>query len=150
MAIPFKTLRFEEGVSEWGVNFGRNDLKRNERSTWVPVSRNFDEASLAFTGKILWDKPPAKTGANISLIPYITGRMSEDFENNSGFEITGDDGFKPAIQEIIGIDVKVAVTSSLNLDLTINPDFSQVEIDQQQINLTRFNLFFPEKKQFFI
>lgn len=150
MAIPFKTLRFEEGISKWGVNFGRNDLKRNERSTWRPVPRNFDEASLAFTGKILWDKPPAKTGANISLIPYITGRMSEDFENNSGFEITGDNGFKPAIQEILGIDVKVAVTSSLNLDLTINPDFSHVEVDQQQINLTRFSLFFPEKRQFFI
>ena len=150
MAIPFKTLRFEDGISEWGVNFGRNDLKRNERSTWMPVPRNFDEASLAYTGKILWDKPPAKTGANISLIPYITGRMNEDFENNSGFEITGDNGFKPAIQEILGIDVKIAVTSSLNLDLTINPDFSQVEVDEQQINLTRFSLFFPEKRQFFI
>jgi len=140
MAIPFKTIRFKEGLNNWGINFARNDLKRNELSTWSPVPRNFNASTLAFTGQMIWDNPPPKAGGNISLIPYGITEVSRDFEPGEKNEI----GFSA------GGDAKVAITSSLNLDLTINPDFSQVEVDVQQTNLTRFNLFFPERRQFFI
>lgn len=145
MAIPFKTIRYKEDISTWGINFARNDLKRNERSSWSPVPINFEIEALAFTGQMIWDAPPAKAGANISLIPYAIGNGFIDFENlppnGTSKIVTGGN---------IGGDVKIALSSSMNLDLTINPDFSQVEVDRQQTNLTRFNLFFPEKRQFFI
>ena len=140
MAIPFKSIRYNAEAVIWGVNFSRNDLKRNESSSWSPVPTNFNIAALAFTGKMIWDNPPAKAGANIAFVPYAIGNTSEDYENNSPIEYGGN----------IGGDVKVAVSSSLNLDLTVNPDFSQVEVDRQQTNLTRFSLFFPEQRQFFI
>ncbi|MBI3234309.1 MAG: carbohydrate binding family 9 domain-containing protein, partial [Bacteroidetes bacterium] len=72
MAIPFKTLRFKDGIKQWGINFGRNDLKRNESSTWFPVPRIFNIATLNFTGKLLWDKAPKKPSLNMSLIPYAS------------------------------------------------------------------------------
>ena len=140
MAIPFKTIRFKEGVTQWGINFSRNDLKRNENSAWSPVPRQFNIASLAFTGAMEWDASPNKAGANVSLIPYGISNADADYEEDG--EITGGGN--------IGLDAKVAVTSSLNLDITVNPDFSQVEVDRQQTNLTRFSLFFPERRNFFI
>ena len=139
MAIPFKTLRFKDGSTQWRINFSRNNLKRNENSSWVPVPRNFNIATLAFTGELNWDAPPKKPGTNISLIPYGLGAYQGDFEEKT-------DGFRANA----GMDAKIAVTSALNLDLTVNPDFSQVEVDRQVTNLSRFSLFFPERRQFFI
>ncbi len=140
MAIPFKTIRFQENNQTWGVNFSRNDLKRNENSSWAPVPRNFNIGSTAFTGTLVFESPPKKPGSNISFIPYAIGNTNKDYSDNSEINQAGNAGF----------DAKVAVSSSLNLDLTVNPDFSQVEVDRQIVNLTRFNLFFPEKRQFFI
>lgn len=140
MAIPFKTLRFNAGSTEWHINFARNDQKRNETSTWVPVPRNFNVANLAFSAPMYWDKPIGKSGPNISLIPYVGGNATHDF--------LGED--KTKTNASIGGDAKIGITSSLNLDLTINPDFSQVEVDRQVTNLDRFEIFFPEKRQFFI
>ncbi len=139
MAIPFKTLRFNEGANSWRINFSRNNLKCNENSCWVPVPRAFNVATLAFTGEMIFDEPPKRSGPNVSLIPYVLGRYTGDYQ-------AGDEQFKPNI----GLDAKIAVTSSLNLDLTVNPDFSQVEVDRQVTNLSRFSLFFPERRQFFI
>ncbi len=139
IAIPFKTIRFSNVQSSWGINFGRNDLKRNESSTWSPVPRIFNVASLANTGQLIWDSMPKKAGSNVALIPYAIGSGSEDFQSNDK-KVSGN----------AGLDAKVAVTSSLNLDLTINPDFSQVDVDRQVTNLTRFSLFFPERRNFFI
>ena len=139
MAIPFKTLRFPAGQTEWRINFSRNDLKRNENSTWVPMPRQFNTATLAFTGVLEWDSPPPSPGRNVSLIPYALGNYTADYER----ETTQG---KPNA----GLDAKVAVTPGLNLDLTVNPDFSQVEVDRQVTNLSRFSLFFPERRQFFI
>jgi hypothetical protein len=140
MAIPFKTLRYKPGVNEWRVNFSRNDLKRNENSSWCKVPRQYNISTLAFTGKINWSTPPKKAGTNISHIPYVIGKASDDYINN-----------KPRASEAnAGLDAKLALNSSLNLDVTINPDFSQVEVDRQITNLTRFNLFFPERRNFFI
>lgn len=143
MAIPFKTLRYNDDLTYWGINFTRIDLKRNEVSVWSPVPRNFEPSALAYTGKMNWDLPPKKAGSNISLIPSATGGLSHNYEAEEGEEAT-------THREEVSMDAKVAVTSSLNLDLTINPDFSQVEVDQQQTNLTRFSLFFPERRAFFL
>lgn len=140
MAIPFKSIRFKEGITNWGINFSRNELKLNENSSWAAVPRNFNIGSLAHTGELIWDASPKKTGTNISLIPYAIGSTSEDFINDPERK------YKPNA----GMDAKIAVTSALNLDLTVNSDFSQVEVDRQVTNLTRFSLFFPERRQFFI
>lgn len=139
IAIPFKTLRFKSGLSSWGINFCRFDTKYNERSVWNRVPQQFEIFNLAFTGRMEWDQPPPKVGANIVLIPYLAARTGKDFiDDSKRDELTA------------GGDVKVGVTQSLNLDLTINPDFSQVEVDVQQTNLDRFELFFPERRQFFL
>ncbi len=139
-AIPFKTIRYKKGITTWGINFSRNDLKSTEKSAWAPVPRQFATASLAYTGNLDWDAPPPDAGPNISLIPYLLGGISKDYEKGAPAKYRRD----------AGLDAKVAVTSSLNLDLTVNPDFSQVDVDKQVTNLDRFELFFPERRQFFL
>lgn len=140
IAIPFKTIRYKEGITRWGVNFSRLDLKTTEKSAWAPVPRNFPTAALALTGDLLWDEPPPKQSANISLIPYALGGASRDFEAGTSYRGRRE----------IGTDAKIGIGSALNLDLTVNPDFSQVDVDQQVTNLDRYELFFPEKRQFFL
>ncbi|MDP4283497.1 MAG: DUF5916 domain-containing protein [Bacteroidota bacterium] len=140
MAIPFSSLQYKNGVNTWGINFSRNDLRSSEKSSWAPMSRQFTTSALAYTGNLIWDEPPPPSGANISIIPYLLGGISKDHEN----------GTPTKYSKNIGVDAKIAINSSLNLDLTVNPDFSQVEIDQQVTNLDRYELFFPEKRQFFL
>lgn len=140
MALPFKSIRYEAGVTEWGINFSRLDLKSTEKSSWTPIPRQFPTASLAYTGTLVWDAPPPEPGFNFSVIPYALGSVSKDLENN------GDAKYDAKV----GGDVKLSLSSSMNLDLTVNPDFSQVEVDRQVTNLDRFELFFPEKRQFFL
>lgn len=139
-AIPFRTLRYNEGATAWRFNSYRFDTQTNERSTWARVPRNQTVMNLAFMGTMEWEKPLGKPGGNVSLIPYISGGMARDYEEGTPSE--RDFG--------IGGDAKIAVTAGLNLDLTINPDFSQVEVDQQVANLDRFEIFFPERRQFFL
>ncbi len=138
MAIPFKSIRYEDGVTEWGINFSRLDLKSSEKSSWTPIPRQFPTASLAYTGVLVWDKPPPAPKTNFSVIPYVLGEVVRDFDESEEFE------------KRVGGDVKISLSSSLNLDLTVNPDFSQVEVDRQVTNLDRFELFFPERRQFFL
>lgn len=140
MAIPFKSIRYKDGVTEWGINFSRLDLKTSEKSSWTPIPRQFPTASLAYTGVLVWDAPPPSPGTNFSIIPYVLGGSSSDINDES----------KRVYEKKIGGDVKIGLTSSLNLDLTVNPDFSQVEVDREVTNLDRFELFFPEKRQFFL
>ncbi len=140
MAIPFKTLRYKKGVTKWGINFSRNDLKTTEKSSWAPVPRQFPTAALAYTGSLIWSIEPPEQKNNVSLIPYVLTGDSKKFIPRSPGEFKHE----------IGLDAKVAVTSSLNLDLTINPDFSQVEVDKQVTNLDRYELFFPERRPFFL
>lgn len=139
-AIPFKSIRYKKGITEWGINFSRLDIIKAEKSSWAPVPRQFPTASLAYTGTLVWDKAPPDPGTNISIIPYVLGGVSRNFEAKTPAD------FKTAI----GGDAKIAVSSALNLDLTVNPDFSQVEVDRQVTNLDRFELFFPERRQFFL
>ena len=140
IAIPFKTLRYRNGLTHWGINFSRNDLKTTEKSSWAPVPRQFPTASLAYTGVLVWDAPPPSPGPNISVIPYVLGGVQKDYTNGKG----------NVYKKEIGGDAKIAVTSALNLDLTVNPDFSQVDVDRQVIDLSRYELFYPEKRQFFL
>lgn len=144
IAIPFKTIRYKvtENSNEWLVNFGRYDQgqKFAERSSWGPIPRNFSGNNLNFSGKVIWDNPPPKPGANISIIPYILGGIDKDIQNKKDLNT----------EQNVGFDAKIAITPSLNLDVTVNPDFAQVEVDQQVQNLSRFEVSFPEKRQFFI
>jgi len=139
-AIPFKSIRYKKGITRWGINFSRLDLKTTEKSSWAPVPRQFPTASLAYTGTLVWDEAPPQVGPNISLIPYVLGGGSKNFT----------EGTSTTYKKEIGMDAKIAVTSSLNLDLTVNPDFSQVDVDRQVTNLDRYELFFPERRQFFL
>ena len=137
IAIPLKSIRYKKGIKEWGINFSRLDLKASEKSSWAPVPRQFPSVTLAYSGVLVWDKPPPKQGKNISLIPYSFSNI----EKINGNKINNNQ---------IGGDVKISVSSALNLDLTLNPNFSQVELDQQLTNLDRFELFYPERRQFFL
>ena len=140
IAIPLKSLRFDPAQKHWGINFLRIDAKHNEYSPWTRVPTNFKSYDLGYTGVLHFPASPPKNSSNIILQPYITGNANEDKENGQKTQAAGTTGF----------DAKVAVNSSLNLDLTVNPDFSQVDVDQQVTNLTRFNIFLPEKRTFFL
>lgn len=139
-AIPFKTIRYRPENTRWGFNGSRLDITTNEKSAWAPVPRQFQSANLAFAGVLIWDKPLPPAGKNISLIPFALSNVSKNHTNKTD----------PNWKADFGGDAKIALNSSLNLDLTVNPDFSQVEVDVQQTNLDRFELFFPERRQFFL
>lgn len=139
-AIPFKTIRYKKGIRQWGINFSRLDIRVPEKSSWAPVPRQFPSAALAYSGILLWDEEPPQPGTNLSIIPYMLGGLRKS-------HIPAKAG---AFKREIGQDAKVSLNSSLNMDLTINPDFSQVEVDRQVTNLDRFELFFPERRQFFL
>ena len=141
IAIPFSTLRFSEGSQRWNFLSYRFDTQTNETSSTTRIPQVQLIFNLAFTAPMLFEKPLKKSGANISLIPYVAGSSLSDFEKNnpsSGNKIT------------VGGDAKVGITSGLNLDLTVNPDFSNVEADRQVTNLTRFDISYPEQRQFFL
>ncbi len=140
MFIPYKTLRFDKDNREWGINFVRFEIGLNEEHVWSPVPRQFDPGDLGYCGKLIWDEAPAEQKRNIALIPYATVSTSNDF--------SGEDAKKTSLD--IGGDAKISLTTGLNLDLTVNPDFSQVEVDALVTNLSRFNIFFPERRQFFL
>lgn len=140
MKIPFRSIRFKSGTDKWYVNFSRLDLKTNEKSAWAPVPRQFPTASLAYTGVLQWDHPLPKSKMMFSVIPYLYGGASKDFESGGNTSYRKDFGF----------DAKLGISTSMNLDLTYNPDYSQAEVDQQVTNIDRFELYYPEKRQFFL
>tara|TARA_B110000495_G_scaffold202737_1_gene223720 strand:+ start:388 stop:2532 length:2145 start_codon:yes stop_codon:yes gene_type:complete len=141
MAIPLNILNYKKTSTTWDMNFARNDLKVNETSTWtkVPLGRNV--ASVNFYGKLVWKDELPKPKPNISIVPYLSAGGIAHFENNK---------FKDQKNlSNIGLDAKIGVTNTLNLDVSINPDFSNTEVDEQVINLERFSIFLPEKRLFF-
>ena len=140
MRIPFRSVRYPNGSQKWYTNFSRLDLKSNEKSAWAPVPRQFPTASLAYTGVMNFEEPLPKPKTQFSVIPYIYGEVAKNYEA----------GTDAAYRKDFGFDAKIGLSSSINLDLTYNPDFSQVEVDQQVTNIDRFELFFPEKRQFFL
>jgi hypothetical protein len=140
MKIPFRSIRFKSGSKQWNVNFSRMDLKMNEKSSWAPMPRQFPTSSLAYAGVLKWEEPLPKSKMMLSVIPYVFGSVSKNYEAGTEADYHKDFGF----------DAKIGLSTSLNLDLSYNPDFAQAEVDQQVTNLDRFELFFPEKRQFFL
>jgi|TARA_B110000240_G_scaffold196610_1_gene249242 hypothetical protein len=137
--IPLKFLNFPEGAKSWGFNAYRFDSNLNEWTTWIRRSRNQQIVSLAFLGNMIFEDPLGKSKAPLAIIPYVNGITSKDFVNEKKLDNIS-----------FGGDAKIPIGNGLNLDLTLNPDFSQVEVDDQVVNLTRFEVSLPEKRQFFI
>jgi len=142
MAIPLNILKYKKNSTEWDINFARNDLKQNETSTWSPVPRGYNVASINFYGKLIWKDDLPKPKANISFVPFVAAGAAYEYDDNKKVE---------TIKNLsrVGLDTKIGITSTLNLDITLNPDFSNTEVDDQVINLDRFSLFLPEKRLFF-
>jgi hypothetical protein len=138
VAIPFKTLRFNNLENQvWGINFQRRIRHKNELAFWSLVPRPYLVSRVSYAGT-LEGLNGIRPGRNLYVKPYVSAPVVRR---------QGDDvDFLPDA----GIDLKYGVQSQLTLDVTVNTDFSQVEADQQQINLTRFSLFFPEKRDFFL
>lgn len=137
-AIPLRTIRFQPG-KDWGINFRRNIRKTNEIVYWSPMPIGFNLNRLSLAGTLTGLN--LKTPRNLKVIPYVLGQLAKDFEANDP---------KAKFTPEVGGDIKFSITPSLTLDLTYNTDFAQVEVDEQQVNLDRFNLFFPEKRPFFL
>ena len=140
--IPFKTLRFTNASSqEWGLQMVRNIRHVNEESHWSPVPRRF-RARISMAGT-LRGLEGIRQGRNLKVKPYINASMA-DARDTGTSDVTRDYNYDG------GFDVKYGLTPSITLDATYRTDFSQVEVDQQQTNLTRFNVFFAEKRDFFL
>ena len=139
MAIPFRTLRYTAGEAQsWGINFQRTLRRRNENAYWSPIPRQFGLTRVSLAGQLEGVEPPQQK--LLQVIPYVLAEVQE----NRGGSRDDDEDFEA------GIDIKYGLTPSLTLEATVNPDFAQVEADVQQINFDRFNLFFPEKRPFFL
>ncbi|MGB5647886.1 DUF5916 domain-containing protein [Muriicola sp.] len=137
-AIPLRTIRFQAG-KDWGINFRRNIRKSNEIAYWAPIPLGFSINRLSLAGSLT--NLDLRSPGNLKIIPYVLGRFEKDYEQTDPSV-----DFSPDA----GGDIKYSITPSLTLDLTYNTDFAQVEVDDQQVNLDRFNLFFPEKRAFFL
>ena len=139
-AIPLKSIRFSPGKNKtWGINFQRNISKNTEIAYWAPLPLTFDIKRLSIAGKL--NNLNLKNPKNLKLIPYVIGQaVSKKSMSSSTFTQNGD----------LGTDIKYSLTPGLTMDLTYNTDFAQVEVDEQQINIDRVNLFFPEKRAFFL
>jgi hypothetical protein len=139
MRIPFKTLRFERGAGHlWGINFSRRIRRKNEVDYWSAVPRVYNLYRSSLAGS-LTGLPDASQGRNLRLKPWVASDSTRSV-GGASFDNSGQ----------IGLDAKYGVTPSLTLDVTVKPDFAQAEADEQQVNLTQFSLYFPEKREFFL
>ncbi|MGI9179446.1 MAG: DUF5916 domain-containing protein [Longimicrobiaceae bacterium] len=137
--IPFSTLRYAGGGSQsWGLNLARKIRRRNEESFWSPIPRQFDLYRVSMAGTLAGFDAPARRTASVT--PYVLGAGRRDYLLSTETDFDGS----------FGGDAKIGLTPSLTLDLTYNTDFAQVEVDEEQVNLSRFRLFFPEKRPFFL
>ena len=138
LAIPFRTFRYPQAeVQNWGMNFQRNIRSQNEQVYWSALPRQYNINRISLAGELQEiEVPPQK---NLQLTPYVLGD-SLTRKSDSRTISTGD----------FGLDLKYSVTPSMTLDMTYNTDFAQVEVDDEQVNLDRFTLFFPEKRPFFL
>jgi len=147
--IPFATLRYAQGGPQtWGMNFSRSIRRRNEESLWAPVPRQYSLYRVSLAGTL--DQFEAPTRRILTVTPYVLGDAFRDYSlPTASAECAGSAG-RTFCGARIGADAKVGLTQSLTLDATLNTDFAQAEVDDQQVNLTRFPLFFPEKRGFFL
>ncbi|MEM1258659.1 MAG: DUF5916 domain-containing protein [Bacteroidota bacterium] len=138
-AIPLTSFKFKQGETKWRFNSYRFDVQSNESSTWMQIPQNQFIFNLAFMGDMVFEKPLGKSRTPFTLVPYVNAISLRDFDNN-----TSENEVK------VGGDAKVAIGNGMNLDITVNPDFSNVEVDNLIINTTRFAIALPERRQFFI
>jgi hypothetical protein len=139
MRIPFSTLRYGGGGTQtWGLNIERRIRRNSEQSVWAPVPRQFDVYRVSMAGTLELVAPARRT---VTLSPYI---LADGFKD---YTVAAPDA---EYGQQVGGDAKIGLSQSLTLDLTVNTDFAQAEVDDQQVNLTRFSLFFPEKRAFFL
>lgn len=139
LRIPFRTLRFDPGADQvWGINFARRIRRKNEVAFWSPIPRAYNLMRLSMAGE-LTGLHPGQAGRDIRVKPYVLTQTLRG---------VGGTGFTEEVNA--GVDAKVAVTRGLTLDVTVRPDFAQVEADEQQVNLTQFATFFPEKREAFL
>jgi uncharacterized protein DUF5916 len=144
--IPFSTLRYGGGSTQtWGLNFARSIRRKNEEAFWAFIPRQFNLYRLSRAGMITGLQVPVRRVATVT--PYVLGGMQRAYAINT---TTGRLGYDETRPTEVGADLKFGLTPSLTLDLTYNTDFAQVEVDEQRTNLTRFPLFFPEKRPFFL
>jgi hypothetical protein len=135
------TLRFPNSATqEWGVNFMRNLGGKNEQAYWAPITKGYSISRVSMAGS-LTDLHSLNRGRDLRIKPFVVGGGRQLIDSG-----VTDDGF----QQDIGVDVKFGITAGLNLDLTLNTDFAQAEVDDERVNLTRFALFYPEKRDFFL
>ncbi|MEZ5293253.1 MAG: DUF5916 domain-containing protein [Vicinamibacterales bacterium] len=142
IAIPTNTLRFRPSDEQiWGINFMRNIRKKNEIDYWSPIPRAYSLTRVSMAGE-LRGLQNLSLGMDLKLKPFVVAgpRRQELSATNR----------RTTWKRDVGLDARYGVTPSLNLDVTLNTDFAQVEVDEQQVNLTRFSLFFPEKRDFFL
>ena len=145
--VPFKTLRFSAAASqEWGIQFARRIVRLNEESMWSPVPFRFNAARMTSAGTMTGLEGVSQ-GRNLKVKPYVVGQMTQA---TVGGELHKTKSFANWEDYGKGFDVKYSLTPQLTLDTTYRTDFAQVEADAQQVNLTRFNLFFPGKREFFL
>ncbi len=135
--IPFNTVRYGENET-WGLNVSRRIRRRNEESFWAAVPREFNLYRLGYAGELVGLDPPLRRFGSVT--PYLLGSTARDYSTSSEFAQTHE----------FGGEAKLQLTQGLTLDATYNTDFAQVEVDDQQVNLTRFSLLFPEKRPFFL
>ena len=136
--IPFTTLKFTDADSQrWGINFERRLRRKNEESYWSPLPRIYNLERVSLAGSID-GLQQVRSGRNLRVKPYAASSSSTVGSQPSSGKFDA------------GLDLKYGVTTGITLDATVNTDFSQVEADEQQVNLTRFSLLFPEKREFFL
>ena len=142
-AIPFRTVRYPaREFQSWGVNFQRNIRRRSEIAYWAPLPRQYNLYRVSMAGQLAGLATPAGLTNNLQMTPYAIGETGVRHAEGGASTMRGDYAY--------GADLKYSINSGLTLDGTFNTDFAQVEVDDQQINLDRFNLFFPEKRPFFL
>jgi hypothetical protein len=143
IAIPLSQLRFRTAIGEstWGLNLCRIIMRKNEEAYWVPFPREWSPSGFARVSNagIITGLHDLRARRRLELLPYVSPRGSRDFTTTTPSDVDTN----------VGFDFKVGVTDDLTADFTYNTDFAQVEADQEVVNLTRFSLFFPEKRQFF-
>jgi hypothetical protein len=141
IAIPVVTLRFpDRQVQRWGINLMRNIGRKNEQAFWAPIPKAYGITRVSMAGS-LDDLSALSRGSDLRIKPFVAGGARH---------VAEDGGTEDTFQREMGLDLRYGVSASLNLDVTINTDFAQAEVDDEQVNLTRFPLFFPEKREFFL
>jgi len=142
IAIPLTTLRFADALQQtWGINFMRNIRRKNEQVFWAPISKAYSLTRVSQAGSLV-GLESLNHGLDLKLKPYVVSGV-RDTKTSEALRST-------SFLRDVGFDVKYGVTGGMNVDVTYNTDFAQVEVDEQQVNLTRFGLFFPEKRDFFL